>query len=400
MKKHISDSSSLALNRIFKSIADSAIKVFIPILIYKNTGSVFYAFLYLTLSFVFISLLYQAIKNFLKKHAALTITLHAIPIIVMEFLLLIDLNIWLIILIALLEAIQSVFYYSIKYIYAYMDKKNNVAKFETAEYIGKIIFVIISAIMLDNVANSLTFIVIFSTVFYILSSLPILFKIKELDSILPKTEKLSFREVRKDNRYWNIFHIFNGIVHMFMHNILPLYLYIYSLSYTKVGFVVILQYLITILANYTAMFLEKKGHGKLNVILGSILGFVSMILIITLKTPVLIYSFSVTASFGFTLIFSFMFHEFVKDQRAKGYYENSVFYRDSYQTFARGAVASVFLIFPSFIVMFVIGIVSNFLCGPTALLALKKYDVQKPEEEGTTAPVSDKEESNEEKSTN
>ena len=91
------NSTALALNRIFKAIADTAIKVFIPILIYKNTGSLAYAFLYLALSSFVNALCYVVLKNFLKKHAVLAVSLNALFIIATEFLLLIKMNIWIVV---------------------------------------------------------------------------------------------------------------------------------------------------------------------------------------------------------------------------------------------------------------------------------------------------------------
>ena len=365
------NSTALALNRIFKAIADSAIKVFIPILIYKNTGSLAYAFLYLALSSFVNALCYVVLKNFLKKHAALAVSLHALFIIAIEFLLLIKMNIWLVILISVLEGVLCAFYYSLKYLYGFMDKTNNVAKFEVGQYIGKIVFVIASALFLDNVKNSLVFIVIFSSIFYLLSSIVLLVKIKDIKAIAIN-KKLDFIQIQKDNKKWNIFHIFNGIIHLFMSSVLPLYLYIQDLSYTKVGIVLVLQYLLNILANYLSMFLGRKGKGIINIIAGSTLGFVSMIIMITIKNSLVIYIMSLVSSFGFTMLFTYMFAQYVADQKQKGYFEDSVFYRDAWQTFSRSIFCSVYLVIPSFLVIFIIGIVSNFMCGPTAYFAIRK----------------------------
>lgn len=364
------NSTALALNRLFKSIADSAIKVFIPILIYKSTGNLFYAFLFLALSSFVNAFTYVVLKNFLKKHSVLAVSLHALFIIAMEFLLLLKIDIYIVIIVSILEGVLCAFYYSLKYLYGFMDKTNNVAKFEVGQYIGKIVFVIASALFLDNVKNSLVFIVIFSSVFYVLSSVVLLVKIKDIKAI-EINKDLDFKQIQKDNTKWNIFHIFNGIVYMFTSSVLPLYLYIQDLSYTKVGIVLVLQYLLNILANYVSMFLGRKGKGIVNIIVGSILGFVSMILMITIRNSLFIYIMSLVCSFGFTMLFTYMFAKYVSDQKEKGYFEDSVFYRDAWQTFSRGVFCSIYLIFPSFILIFVIGIISNFMCGPTAYIATK-----------------------------
>ena len=366
------NSTALALNRMFKSIADSAIKVFMPLLIYKNTGSIFYAFMYLFIAYLVNGLMYTFFKNFLKKHSALAVSIHSIFIIAIEFLLLTKMNFAIVIAIGVLEGIQTAFYYSIKYLYGFMDKSNNVAKFEIGQYLGKIIFVILSTLFLDYLKGSLVFIVIFSSIFYALSSISILVKIKDIKTIQVDTI-VDLKQIQKENKYWNLFHVFNGIIHLFMNNILPLYLYIYNLSFTKVSIVLVLQYLLNILANYLSRLLNQKGHGIVNIIIGSIFGFISMILIITIKNPVVIYIMSVVSSFAFTMLFSYMFGQYVADQKQKGCFGDSIFYRDAWQTLSRSIVCSIFMFTPSFIIVFVIGIFSNIMCGPTAYLATKKH---------------------------
>ena len=364
------NSTALALNRTFKSIADSTIKVFVPILIYKNTGSLVYAFLFMALSSFVNSLTYTLLKRFLKKHSALAISIHPIFIIAIELLLLTNMNISIVIVVGILEGVQTAFYYSIKYLYGFMDKTNNVAKFEIGQYVGKIVFVILSALFLDNIKESLIFIIAFSSLFYVLSSVVILIRIKDIKAI-QINNNLSYKQIQKDNKYWNVFHIFNGIIHLFMNSVLPLYLYVYDLSFTKIGIVLVLQYLLNILANYLSMLFAKKGHGKINIFVGSILGFLSMIFIITIKNSLVIYIFSVVSSFAFTMLFSYMFSIYVNDQKQKNYFEDSIFYRDAWQTLSRSVFCSTYIFFPSFILIFVIGIVSNAMCGPTAYLAVK-----------------------------
>ncbi len=367
------NSTALALNRTFKSIADSAIKVFVPILIYKNTGSLVYAFLFMALSSFVNSLTYTMLKSFLKKHSALAVSIHSIFIIAIELLLLTKMNVGIVIIVSILEGVQTAFYYSIKYLYGFMDKTNNVAKFEIGQYIGKIVFVILSAVFLDNIKDSLIFIIAFSSAFYILSSVVVLIKIKDIKAIQINKD-LSYKQIQKDNKYWNAFHIFNGIIHLFLNSVLPLYLYVYDLSFTKIGIVLVIQYLLNILANYLSMLFAKKGYGKINIFVGSILGFISTILIISIKNSLVIYIMSVVASFAFTMLFTYMFSVYVNDQKQKNYFEDSIFYRDAWQTLSRSVFCSAFIFFPSFVLIFVIGIISNAMCGPTAYLAVKSND--------------------------
>ena len=81
---------------------------------------------------------------------------------------------------------------------------------------------------------------------------------------------------------------------------------------------------------------------------------------------------SLICTFGFTMLFTYMFSKYVADQKEKGYFDDSIFYRDAWQTFSRSAFCSVYLVFPSFLLIFIIGIGANILCGPTAYMALKK----------------------------
>jgi hypothetical protein len=84
----LSHSTNLLLHRVFKGIADSTIKVFIPLLIYKSSGSLLLAFLYGIINHFVNFILFFAMKPIIQKKPTLSIILHIAPIIIAELILL------------------------------------------------------------------------------------------------------------------------------------------------------------------------------------------------------------------------------------------------------------------------------------------------------------------------
>lgn len=176
-----SDSSYIFLHRMFRGMADATIKVFIPLLILKATGNLMLSFVYLVANYFFASVLFAVLKKFIQKYMFLCLILSIIPIVGGAFLLMIKMNIWIVLVLALLYAISDVLYYGgLNLIFATFDNKANMAKIEAGINLGRIIFCLLSAYVLENIANSTLFVVLFSFVFYAVSIVPIVFRYKKL----------------------------------------------------------------------------------------------------------------------------------------------------------------------------------------------------------------------------
>lgn len=375
--KKVSHSTNLLLHRVFKGIADSTIKVFIPLLIYKSTGSLLLAFLYGIINHFTNFVLFFTMKPFIQKRPTLSIILHVVPIIIAELILLQKINIFVIIVLAFLDSISTTLYFgSLNLIFATLDKDVNASKFDSGQYIGKIIFTIISAYILGELVDSLVFVIIFSLSLYIMSVIPIVINYKEVNSRLSILPKTNFRKVMKENGVFNIYHIFTGIFSFFTEFILPLYLYINGLSLTIVGIIVALQYLLNIIANSLSKYLQIKGHLKISFIISSIIMLVSLSLIIFLDNPIIIYILTLIISFVYHIIFTPLYGLFIVEQKNKGYYHDSMFYRDCIQNISRSVTATIYVAFPYFMIMFAFGMLSSIGIGFASTKSLSHTDSQ------------------------
>ncbi len=359
------NSSYLFLHRIFKGIADATIKIFIPLLIYKETGNFMLCFTYCFVDYALTSVFFLVFRKFIQKFSILSIILHVFPIIIAEFVLLSNLNLWIIIALAALDALASTLYYgALNLIFGYLDTSANTAKFEAGQYVGLIIFSILSAYVLGKLQNSLTFVVIVSVVLYIVSIVPLCFKYNQLKTILHNLPKTNFKVLFKDNLKFSIVHFFNGILTVIAETIFPLYLYTKGIEFSAIGILVALQYLINILGGYLASYLTKKGLGKWVNVICVILYIAALIVIMLVNQMYVAYAFVLVFSIAHQMMFVPMFNMFTKDQISKNYFHDSIFYRDLYIDSGRAIVSVAYLIFPAFMFLFGIGIASAIgICG-------------------------------------
>jgi len=369
--KKLTNSNALFIHRVLNGIAKSAIEIFIQLLIYKQTESLFLCFLYAVVNFSLTGVLFILLKKAVQKNPIICIIIHIIPLIAGEFLLLTKLNVYIILLFSFLNSVSTMLYYaSLNYLFCIMDNETNTAKFETGQHIGKIIFAVISIYLISEIKDSLIFVIVFSLLLYIVSVIPLIINYKDLSNNL-EIPKLEYKIVLKDTKKYNIFHIFTGVFSLFNEVILPLYLYVMGLSYSVVGLLVVVHYIISIFANYLTKFMKKKNLSLYYTITCSLLIFVSLTFISFSKSSLAIYLVSLVIAFSYQILFTSYFDDFIKDQKEKGYFYDSIFYRDTFQNFARVGVCGLYFIIPSFTLMFGVGILSSIGIGVSGMLCLK-----------------------------
>ena len=133
------NSDLLFIHRIFKGIASSAIELFIPLIIYNQTHNLVYAFTFSVIKCFLVAFLFLILKKFMRKNAILSVLLSIIPIIIAEFLLNLQINLYLIFILSMLAAFSETLYYgAINLIFAVMDKSANSAKFDIGYNIGEV----------------------------------------------------------------------------------------------------------------------------------------------------------------------------------------------------------------------------------------------------------------------
>lgn len=358
MKKTYQNSTYIFLHRLRKGIADALIKLFVPLLIYKATGDLKLCFLYCTISYVLAGVLFIVLKRFITKYPILSIILHILPLIAMIYLLNCEFTLPIIIIVAIVDALATTLYYGgLNLIFGFSDDRADTAKFESADHIGKIIFILLGAIILGEVQNSLIFVAIFASVMYIFSIIPLLLNYRRLTEFTKNIKVLNAQPIIKDNKYFNLYHICYSVLHTFTTIFLPLYLYASGLSFTVAGVVLVLQELMFVLGAYVAKLFAKLGKEKIFIFWGAFLIALCSALVWIISNVVLIYILTLIISFAFQGIFVIVFQKFIVDQKQKGFYQNSMFYRDVVLNFSRASTSGIYLATLCNPLMFILGII-------------------------------------------
>ena len=311
------------IHKLLKAIADSIIIVFIPIYILKETNDLKLAIAYLIIFSLFVILFMFLFKKIIQKYGVICIILHFIPIIIAEGLLsFLSINIYTIIACAGLMGLQQALYsIPLNLIFTFGDNKTNVGKFMIATNIGKLIFCLISGLILSNVENSFLFLSIASSIFYISSIFTIIFAYKELKDKYNLIDKNQHKKFKLD-KWFIVFHITFGLFQPIMDNAVPLYLYVNNLSFQAVTLFIVLIEFFKIIINIISQELVKRNKSIICIILSFILFMSSIIIIIFVKNSIVLYIFSTICSLSFPLTFVPMFSLYCNKLK----YDNNVFF--------------------------------------------------------------------------
>ncbi len=325
------------LHKVLKAIADSIIKVFIPLFILKETGKLEYSLMYLAINGVVVILLNLLLKKFLQKYGVISIMLHFVPIIITEALLsLLPINLFVLISCSVLMGVsQTLYSVPLNLIFAFGDKETNVAKFQIATNVGKLGFILISGFMLGStIQNSFLILSIVSTLFYITSVVPLMFAYNmlkqnyiDVSNAHLNTEK---QPISNTDKLFVLFHIGFGSFQACLDNIIPLYLYVNNLSFTAVTIVIAIIEVLRIVSNYIAKWLVGKGKQRLSCIISCSIFTVCVACLVIFKNPVVLYVFSCLCSLCFPLTFVPMFKKFCNHLTTTNNVFDGLVYRDVY----------------------------------------------------------------------
>ncbi|MBQ9792008.1 MAG: hypothetical protein IJW28_05485 [Clostridia bacterium] len=296
-------------HKLFTAIADSIIKVFIPLYILKMTGQIELSIIYLIVESSLVMVGMLALKKVLCSHGLLCIILHCIPIIITETLLsLFKIDIVIVLLCALCIALaQTLYSIPLNILFASISKNANVSKFQIATNVGKIFFIFLSGTLIAKVPDSFIFLSILASVFYIVSIIPLISTYHEL-----KVHTRVKREVeaKKISIWHRLFHMAFSTFQITIETIIPLYLYINNLSFEAVSSIIAIIELLKVFANILGNRFVKSGRYKLSCIISTLIFTISFILIVLIKEPIVLYILSCVIAISFPLCFVPMFHLF------------------------------------------------------------------------------------------
>ena len=300
------------IHKLLKAIADAIIIVFIPLYILKTTNDIKLSMAYLIMFSLFVILFMLVFKKIIQKYGVICIMIHFIPIICAEALLsFLEINIINVIICAFLMGLaQALYSIPLNLIFTFGDKKNNVGKFMIATNIGKLLFTLASGLVLSYIDNSFYVLSAISSFFYIICSVPLIFAYKELKNRYIEIDNT--KENNKIDKWFILFHITFGLFQPIMDNVVPLFLYINNLSFQAVALFIVLIEFGKIIINYISQILVRKNKAIICVIISFILFLSSIIVIIFVKEPIILYIFSTLCALSFPLTFVPMFGLYCK----------------------------------------------------------------------------------------
>lgn len=371
MKTKFKNSTLLFWHRLLRGIANSAIELFIPLIIYTKTNNIYFALLFSLAQAVFATLGFLFGRKGIRKFPVFFIILSLVPTVVSYFLLNVEINLFMVLLLGALGGVSWVFYYgAVNLVFAVMDEKTDSAKFDAGSNLGKILFTILSAYVLGSVKNSLIFVVIFSCVLHIVSIFPLLVNYKQFKNIIGDIPKNNQLEVVKDTKWYNLYHLTMGAFSFFAETFLPLYLAINGLSFSAVGIFMAAGQVLRIVGCYCAKFMQVKKWDIVWIVVCALLFLCPVIVIMFSKNNVVIYIMNLLITLSFSSIHTLLFNWFCKNQKRNDFVYDSMYYRDVFQNSGRIIAIGFFsLIIAS---AFWIGIGTSILNGVFGTLAVKK----------------------------
>ncbi|WP_173275784.1 MFS transporter [Paenibacillus sp. NEAU-GSW1] len=173
------DSKSLLIHRVMNELADSLLKVFIPIMIYKEMGSIGYAAAYLGGYYLLQSLLNMVLGRFMTAKPIVFILLRLLPVLGTQYLLLEGQGYVLLYGLIVTTALANAFYWiPLNYLFAVSAGKSvgkATGRFRAASVAGKIIGPGVSGIVLSYFGVAAVSVV--AVAFFVVSIAVLLFSI-------------------------------------------------------------------------------------------------------------------------------------------------------------------------------------------------------------------------------
>ena len=321
--------------------------------------------LYLCMYYPLSGILNLVFKKFLQKYGIIAIIFHAIPLIALQFLFTLPTTWWLCIILAVLASLgQTLYSVPLNILFAYTDKNVNVAKFQIATNVGKLVFILLSGYVLGSgFAGSILLLSVAGSVLYIGSVIPIMYGYKLLKDSYNLVMQNPPQYEKKTYRVFNVFHMGFGVFQTVLDVIIPLYLCVENLTFEAVAIVMALIEVCKIGANLLAKLFVRKKLSLLSTIISICLLVSGCVVMMFVKNSVVLYICSCVVAISFPLLFVPMFSAFVKKVSADNNNFEGMSYRDFYIMTARDIVFLPYFIFPNLIGQFVIGIATAGIVG-------------------------------------
>lgn len=317
---------NLGVHSLFKSISNSFISLFVPLIIYNQLGHKM-AILYLIIFSFFAGITPIIFSKLIKKQPVTAICVHIVVAISAYLIVgLSEMTIPILIIVALCTGVGDGLYYSaITAIISANQSSKGFSSFKVWQYFGAFVMVIFNGYILNLGASFSVLVTCAVSLFlYIVSIIPFFTVINHI--IVSTSNRSNFKELIVKTHKHNVFTSFFGMEDMLMAHIIPLYLAINNLSVDKIAIIVAIinfsKMLITILSNK----MYKKNLAMLAISIGSCLFGLSCLVMAISYNKVLLYIMSVIGGLVFPFFYIPTLNEFQKD--IQGQYAEGMIIRE------------------------------------------------------------------------
>ncbi|MCK9575114.1 MAG: hypothetical protein M0R51_04035 [Clostridia bacterium] len=164
-------------------------------------------------------------------------------------------------LIAILSGIANGLYFpSLNYLFAKLDKNNNAGKYEIGKDLGEVAFLLVSGFILgSSLSNSILIVCGMAVIFYLCSIIPLFFCYKSLKEFINEnTTHIPLIETHKKLKPYDIMFATMGYMQMIIQCVIPIYLYKINVNIESIAIVLATIGLGKVFINYLAQKLTDK----------------------------------------------------------------------------------------------------------------------------------------------
>ena len=366
--------NSVYIHNFLNGIADSIVKIFVPVLILQYMESLIWAIAYIAI-YCFANLFLSVILNkLILKYNITSLIIHILFFLLTPILIAFcQFNIALIIVLAISGGFgQALYYTPVENLYTYSSNQPNMARYDAFCSLGYFIFSLASAFILSSTLNnSLLFVCISASLVYIASLIPFFIKKEQVPKF--KIKKIKKYPKHKFYKIFFLFWMFSAVGYTITNMVIPVYIFNINPSIELIGIVLAATYLIEIGIDYICRYLRVNNFQILSIAIYFVLFTISIVLILLFPNNIVLVVASTVGSLAYLFSYITMQDYYFTELKKDGYAPAGIMYKNIACSIMRVIVLSLYFIFPSFLTIFIGGIVCAFMALILTILLMKTH---------------------------
>jgi len=367
------------MHNVFNGIGDSIIKVFVPILILQQLGSIFWAIMFVGL-YSGVSLITEVVfKKPSFDNSILMLILHIIPLILMPILIAFcPFTVTLAIILGVLMGLQHGLYWTpIENLYTYSKSPVNMARYDAFCVSGYLVFSLLSAFLLDStISNSLVIVCVSATLFYAFSIAPLF--VKRNDLLLINKNALVKQEKCPNTTFYKlyiIFWAFAATVVPIYSIVIPVYMFANNCSIQLIGIAYAISYLLEIAIDYLCRLMRLKNQHIISVTIGVVVFIASVVICQFFVNAVMLTIACIISELSYLFIYITMQGDFLIQIQQDNCTQDGIYWKNIACNVLRTLMILIYIFVPTFEFIFIFGCVCMIitLILTIMLLKLRKY---------------------------